>query len=199
METPTNLDWKVTQKQMILKKKKIRGNTSPTAFLTTSLVVGQEARAKVSVEKHWNTNKTLEQKSVEGENHGGKDLGGNANAGKRRSSDKDLSSLSLNCCLSSCRQQSKFKQGMKKLPDRCRGCVSGSHSSTSGQAWCTCNMCHHSLLRPPTAPCNNYITGLDVPILNCCNNILWLVTKLFYNVETFNGSVILEFSKVDVI
>ena len=36
--------------------------TSPTVFLTTSLDVGQEARARESVEKHWNANKTLEQR-----------------------------------------------------------------------------------------------------------------------------------------
>ena len=93
--------------------------TSPTVFLTTSLDVGQEARARESVEKHWNANKTLEQRKSDNcrrkalkkrimldrvENANANVANGeNANANawkgwecKCKCEDKDLSSLLLN-------------------------------------------------------------------------------------------------------
>ena len=90
--------------------------TSPTVFLTTSLDVGQEARARESVEKHWNANKTLEQRKSDNcrrkalkkrimlervENANANCENANANAWKGweckcKCEDKDLSSLLLN-------------------------------------------------------------------------------------------------------
>ena len=107
------LDRKFTEPHWILSL------TSPTVFLTTSLDVGQEARARESVEKHWNANKTLEQRKSDNcrrkalkkrimldrvENANANVANGeNANANawkgwecKCKCEDKDLSSLLLN-------------------------------------------------------------------------------------------------------